>query len=117
MNIGTAKDSGTKASPKGEVDIFEQIVQQYKLPQLPTADPVVNSEVAQLHTMIRQEMGHRQWKKQGINLSCLCFLILISYLRGNVFDKCGAGDWVAVAVFCLILGLIVLVACKLIASE
>ena len=67
--------------------------------------------------MIRQEMGHGQWKKQGINLACLCFLIIISYLRGNVFDKCGAGDWAAVAVFAIVLGLIVLIGSKNIASE
>ena len=71
--------------------------------------------------MLKQERGHGQWKKQGINLLCLICIIVMSLLRGGKsefsFKKCSAADWSAVAAFGVIMIIVVAVSSRLIKKE
>mmetsp|Transcript_14463 Transcript_14463/g.24697 ORF Transcript_14463/g.24697 Transcript_14463/m.24697 type:complete len:236 (+) Transcript_14463:893-1600(+) len=71
--------------------------------------------------MIRQEIGHGQWKKQGINFFCLLCIIVLSFLRSGKFDfsveKCQVGDWTSVAVFAILMISMVAYSVRNIASE
>jgi hypothetical protein len=67
--------------------------------------------------MIREEMGHGQWKKQGINLFCFFCLVIVSLLRSQYFDKCGAWDWISVAIFIAILAIIIRISSGIIGNE
>jgi len=67
--------------------------------------------------MIRQEMGHGQWTKQIINLTCFGFLVVVSLLRSQVFDKCGVMDWASVLIFVAALAIIIKISSTIIANE
>ena len=62
-------------------------------------DPETAKEVEIVRTLVKQERSHGQWKKQGINLVALCLLLINSLLRGRVFERCSAGDWLSLVVF------------------
>lgn len=64
-------------------------------------DPQLWKETNIVRTLIKQERSHGQWKKQGINFVALCLLITNQILRGRVFDRCSAGDWISLVVFVL----------------
>jgi hypothetical protein len=62
-------------------------------------DPETWKEVEYVRKLIKQERSHGVWKKQGINLIALCLLLANQILRGKVFDRCSAGDWVSLVIF------------------
>lgn len=80
-------------------------------------DPQTAKEVEIVRTLIKQERSHGQWKKQGINLIALFLLLANSLLRGKVFDRCSAGDWVSLTVFICFMAVQVYVSCRLTAYE
>lgn len=88
------------------------------LPKL-TGDPEKDKEIEELRKLVECERGHCQQQKHLICLFCLALLIVMSVLRsdGMGFDKCSAGDWSSVAVFCIFMAIVVHVSTSLISHE
>lgn len=80
-------------------------------------DPETAKEVEIVRNLVKQERSHGQWKKQGINLIALFLLLANSILRGKVFDRCSAGDWLSLVIFISCMITQVYVSAKLTAYE
>jgi hypothetical protein len=107
-------------SSEGETGA-ENGVDEFGLPKLPTGDPQTDKEVKYLRTLVRQEQGHGQWKKQALNLISLVILIVRSLARSSMLGfemkKCSVADWVVSAVFIILMAIMVKVATALSARE
>lgn len=89
--------------------------------EINTGDDVRDGELEELRSLVYQEKGHGQWKKQLMNLFCLTLIIIMSLLRGGKsdfgFEKCSAGDWSSVAIFAVLMVFVIYMAVRLVAYE
>lgn len=108
-------------SESAAVSNNEKIKQDLDEDQLPklTGDPEKDKEIEELRQLIICERGHCQQQKHLLCFFCLGLLIIMSILRsdGIGFERCSAGDWTSVAVFCIFMAIVVHIATRLIAYE
>ena len=88
---------------------------------VPTGDMKKDSEIEHLRSIVLQERGHGQWNKQAINFGCLIVLTIFSFVRGGKtefgFPKCSTADWIAIAIFLILMTVFVILAVKIASKE